>query len=137
MAAMAHDLQFAEIMGSMSDTAKVITVAVPIDAVRELQSRELAFPLAARRGTALDAVVTVGADAATLVSLMQAPDAIRAFAAWVRDRCTRSGNSIELSVRSGSRRIQLKVDGHIDVRVVANFLTAAMQSDDSQGPPDQ
>jgi hypothetical protein len=67
----------AGIMSSMSDTAKVIIVAVPTDAVRELQSRNLAFPLAVPHGTAFDAVATVGADAATLVSLMQAPSTLR------------------------------------------------------------
>lgn len=119
----------------MSDRAEVMIVAVPFDAVRELESEELAFPLPVLRGTALDAVVTVGTDAATLVSLLQAPDAIKAFAAWVRERCTRSGDSIELSARSGDRKIHLRVDGRIDVGLVADFFTAAMQSDDTQGSP--
>jgi hypothetical protein len=118
--------------GFMGDKAKAMIVAVPFDAVSELKSEGLASPLLVFRGPVLDAVVTVGTDAAALVSLMQAPDAIRAFAAWVRARCTRSGDSIELSARSGDRRVHLKVDGHVDVGVVADFLTAAMQGDDPQ-----
>jgi hypothetical protein len=107
-------------------------VSVPFDAVSELESAELAFPLRVFRGAVLDSVVTVGTDAATLVSLLQAPDAIRAFAAWVSGRCKRSGDSIELSARSGDRRICLKVDGYIDVNVVAGFLLAAMEGDRTQ-----
>lgn len=74
----------------------------------------------------------VGADAATLVSLMQAPDAIRAFAAWLHARCTRSGDSIELSARSGDRRLYLKVDGRIGAGAVADLLMAVMQGDEPQ-----
>lgn len=106
-------------------------MAVPPDAVSELEHEGLAFPLPVLRGPVLDAVVMVGADAATLVSLLQAPDAVRAFAAWVRDRCSRSGDSIELTARSGARRIHLKVDGCIDAAVVADFLMAAMKGDDT------
>jgi len=130
IAAMTTRLQCVGIMACMGDRAEAMIVAVPFDAVSELEGEGLAFPLVVFRGAVLDAVVTVGTDAATLVSLMQAPDAIRAFAAWLHARCTRSGNSIELSARSGDRRVHLKVDGHIDPSVVADFLMAAMQGDD-------
>jgi hypothetical protein len=115
--------------GSVNDRAEAMIVAVPFDAVSELESDGLAFPLPVLRGAALDAAVVVGTDAATLVSLLQAPDAIRAFASWVRGRCTRSGDSIELSVRSGDRRVHLKVDGRIDADAVAEFLMAAMEDE--------
>jgi hypothetical protein len=115
------------------DEAEAMIVAVPFDAVSELANERLASPLPVFRGAALDAVVTVGTDAATLVSLLQAPDAIRAFATWVRSRCERSGDSIELTARSGHRRVSLKVDGRIDAAIVADFLKAAMKSDDNQG----
>ena len=111
----------------MDDEAEAVIVAVPPDAVADLESLELAFPVPVLRGAALDVMVTVGTDAATLVSLLQAPDAIRAFAAWVRGRCVRSGDSIELSARSGDVRMHLKVDGHFDVIAIADFLTAALQ----------
>lgn len=114
----------------MGDRAEAMIVAVPFDAVSELEGEGLAFPLPVLRGAALDAVVAVGTDAATLVSLLQAPDSIRAFAAWVHHRCARSGDSIELSARSGDRRVHLRVDGRIDAAAVADFLIAAMQGDD-------
>jgi hypothetical protein len=106
-------------------------VAVPLDAVADLESKSLAWRVPVFRGAVIDAVVAVGTDAATLVSLLQAPDAIRAFAAWVRDRCSRSRDSIVLTARSGDQRVHLKVDGHIDVRAIADFLTAALKDNGS------
>jgi hypothetical protein len=105
-------------------------VAVPFNAVADLESKRLASRVPVYRGAVIEAVAAVGADAATLVSLLQAPDAIRAFAAWIRDRCSRSGDSFELIARSGDRRVHLKVDGHVDVRTIADFLTAALKDKD-------
>jgi hypothetical protein len=118
-------------MVRVEDRAEAAIVAVPFDAVRELERERLALPLPVLRGTVLDVAVTVGMDSAALVTLFQAPDSIRAFAAWVRDRCARSGNSIELSAKRGGRRVRLKVDGDIDVGVVADFLAAAFADHDS------
>ena len=115
--------------GIVRDEDEAIVVAVPIDAVSELAGEKLAYSLPVFRGALLDAVVTVGTDAAMLVSLVQAPDAVRSFAAWVRSRCERSGDSIELTARSGDRRISLKVDGSIDAALVADFFRMAMKSD--------
>lgn len=119
--------------GSVDDTAEAMIVAVPLDAVAQLESEGLAFPVPVIRGAALDAVVTVGTDAAALVSLLQAPDAIRAFAAWVRDRCSRPRDSIEITARSGDRRIRLRVDGRTDAGVIADLLRATMEGDDIKG----
>ncbi len=109
-----------------------VIVAVPVDAVAELAREGLADPLPVFRGAALDAAVTVGTDAAALVTLLQAPDSIRAFAAWVRGRWTRSGDSIELSVTRGNRRVHLTVDGDVDIEAVAGFLAAAFTDGDAQ-----
>jgi hypothetical protein len=105
-------------------------VAVPVAAALELEHDKLASPLPVLRGAVLDAAVTVGTDAAALVTLLQAPDSIRAFAAWVRARCVRSGSSIELRARRGGRRIHLRADGDIDIDVIAAFLTAAFADQD-------
>lgn len=118
-------------MMRVQDRAETVIVAVPLDAVRELEREGLALPLPVFRGTVLDAVVTVGMDSAALVTLLQAPDSVRGFAAWVRDRCRRSGSSIELSAKRGGRRVHLTVDGDIDVRLVADFLVAAFGDHDS------
>jgi hypothetical protein len=104
-----------------------VIVAVPGDAVEELEREGLASSLPSLRGTVLDAVVMVGMDAAVLVTLLQTPDSVRAFAAWIRGRCARSGVSIELSAQRGNRRVHLIVDGDIDVEVVADFLVAAFR----------
>jgi len=113
--------------GRMGHMTEAIIVAVPADAVAELEREGLAFALPVLRGPVVDAVVMVGTDAASLVTLLQAPDAIRAFAAWLRARCARSGDSIEVSARSGDLRVHLKVAGHVDVAVVADFLTTALK----------
>lgn len=113
-------------MASVENMAGSVVVAVPLDAVRELERGGFAAPLPVLRGGVLSAVVMVGSDAAALVALLQAPDAVRAFAAWIRDRCKRSGTSLEISVNRGDRRIRLTVDGDIDVGIVTDFLTSAL-----------
>lgn len=129
-----HGHHHVEIMGRMGEWAdeQAMIVMVPVDAVRELEREELAFALPVLRGTVLDAMVMVGMDAAALVTLLQAPDSIRAFAAWVRDRCARHGDSIELRARRGDLQVRLTVDGDIDVEVVADFLAAAFADHDPQ-----
>ncbi len=119
-------------MGAMKDEQYVrdAIISVPSDAVDELELQELAFPLPILRGTVLEAVVTVGMDSAALVTLLQTPDAIRSFATWLRKRCRRAGNSIELTAKRGDKQVKMTVDGDVDVRLVANFLAAAFADDD-------
>jgi hypothetical protein len=119
-------------MVCVENTVRAWVVAVSIDAARELERVGLAFPLPVLRSTVLDAVVTVGMDSAALVTLLQTPDSVRAFAVWLRERCVRSSESIELSARRGGRSVRLKVDGDIDVDVVAAFLVAAFTDPDSK-----
>lgn len=105
--------------------APAVIVAVPEDAVHELEQQGLAEPLPVVRGATLDFIVTVGMDAAALVTLLQTPDSVRAFSAWVHGRRIRSAESLELSVRRADRRVHLTVDGDIDVKAIADFLEAA------------
>lgn len=119
-------------MVPMEDRSKAVIVAVPSDGVSELEHEGLAFRLPVLRGAVLDAVVTVGMDSAALVTLLQAPDSLRAFASWVRDRCVRSGDSVEVIARRGSRRVHLTVDGDVDIGIVADFIAAAFADRDSQ-----
>jgi len=102
-----------------------VIVAVPVEAVPELEREGLADSLPVLRGTTLDVVATVGMDAAALVTLFQAPESIRAFAEWLRGRSTRSGDSIEVNVKRGNRRLHLTVEGDMDIDVVADFLINA------------
>ncbi len=114
------------------DDQRTAIVAVPADAVSELERDGLADPLPVFRGAVLDAVVAVGTDAAALVTLLQTPDSIRAFATWVRRRSTKSGDSLQLSVKRGNRQVQLTVTGDIDIPAVADFLAMAFAPSDAQ-----
>jgi len=118
-------------MNGSSDRRTVI-VAVPVEAVPELEREGLADPLPVLRGTVLDVVATVGMDAAALVTLLQAPDSIRAFAGWLRARSARSGDLIEVNVKRGNRRLHLTVEGDIDIDVVADFLIDAFADQSPQ-----
>jgi hypothetical protein len=112
-------------MNSENDGIAAI-IAVPFDAMDELEREGLASRLAVFRGSGIEALVTVGMDSAALVTLLQAPDSIRSFAAWIHARFVRSGEAINISAKRGNRQIHLTVDGDIDVRAVADFLAAAL-----------
>jgi hypothetical protein len=64
-------------------------VAVTEHMADALQNSGLAVPLPALRGTVVDVALIVGTDAATVVTLMQAPDTIRRFASWLYDYLSR------------------------------------------------
>jgi hypothetical protein len=103
----------------------LVIIAVPADAARELEHQELARRLPVVRGAVFDSLVSVGTDAAVLVTLLQAPGSVRAFAAWLRSRSARSEDSIELTAKLGDRRAHLTITGDIDISVVTEFLDAA------------
>ena len=103
-------------------------VAVSSDAAAELERAGLADRLPAFRG--LEAVFAVGADAATLITLLQTPDAIRAFAAWIRARCARTGTSVDITIRRDSRTIHVQGNG-VSIESVADFISAAFKEDDA------
>ena len=105
---------------------EIAIIAVPFDAVEELEREGLASVLPVSRGAAIEAIVMVGMDSAMLVTLLQTPDSVRAFAAWIRNRCLRASSTIDITVKRGDRRVRLTVDGDIDVRIVADFLAAAL-----------
>jgi hypothetical protein len=96
-----------------------------------LELAGIARRLPVMRGPALDAVVTVGTDAATLVALLQAPDAVRAFAGWICGRRARSRDSIEVTARRDGRSVHLLVDGDVDVSVVTEFLEKALAAQEA------
>jgi hypothetical protein len=118
--------------GSVNETTHqpAAIIAVPVDALDELEREGLTDPLPILRGAAVDALVAVGMDAAALVTLLQTPDSVRAFAVWIRGRCARPGDSIELTARRGDRWVHLTIDGDIDIGIVADFLRAAFADRD-------
>ena len=103
-------------------------VAVPADVAAELEREGLADRLPAFRG--LEAVFTVGTDAATLVTLMQTPDAIRAFAAWIRRRCAHTGTSIDVTITCNGKKVHVQGDG-VSVESLADFITGAFKEDNA------
>lgn len=103
-----------------------VVIAVPDDAVDELVSAGLARELPTLRGPVFDAVVTVGMDSAALVTLMQAPDAVRAFAAWLTERVRGKKDGITITANHNGRSLNLKVNGSVPVDAVSDFLTAAL-----------
>lgn len=114
------------------DHPNTAIVAVPIETVDDLERQGIASPLPVFRGTALEAVVSVGMDSAALVTLMQAPDSIRAFAAWVRARCSRSSSTIDIVAKRGDRQMRLTVDGDIDISLVTDFIAEAFADENRQ-----
>jgi hypothetical protein len=114
----------------VEESSAAVLVAVPSDAVDELEKDGLAFSVPSIRGPVLDAVIAIGVDAAALVTLLQTPSTIRAFAEWVTRRTKRTGDSIEINARRGTTRVFLKVDGQVSTDVVADFLLGAL------GPPE-
>jgi|HubBroStandDraft_2_1064218.scaffolds.fasta_scaffold1558348_1 hypothetical protein len=104
-------------------------IAVPNDAVYELEQLGLAFSV---RGPALQAAVTIGTDAATLVTLVQAPETIGAFARWVAGRCGRSSDSVELIARRQGKLVRIAVTGDVEPRAIAEFIERAITDMDDQ-----
>lgn len=103
-----------------------MVVAVPDDAVDELVGNGLASEIPTLRGPVLDAVLTVGVDSAALVTLLQTPDTLRTFAAWVRQRATAHRDEIRISARREGRVVELQVRGDVPVDTVATFLSDAL-----------
>ena len=101
-------------------------IAVPEDAIEELVSAGLVRELPTLRGPVFDAVVTVGMDSAALVTLMQAPDAIRAFAAWLTERVRGKKDGITITANHDGRSLHLEVNGSVPIEAVSDFLTAAL-----------
>jgi hypothetical protein len=129
----AHYEQERQQMDSEQDQNTII-IAVPFDAVDDLENQGLACPLPVLRGAGIQALVSLGMDSAAFVTLLQAPEAIRAFAAWIRARCTRANTTIDISVKQGDRRIHLTADGNIDIGIVAAFLEAAFATQRDSNP---
>jgi hypothetical protein len=99
--------------------APVALVAVTDDMSDDLQRAGLAAPLPTLRGAIVDAAIVVGTDAATIVTLMQTPDAIRAFAGWLHGRFAQHGDSIRLQGRRNGVTVTLQVEGPAPVETIA------------------
>lgn len=104
-----------------------VVIAVPEDTVDDLVDAGLVRDLPTLRGPVFDAVVTVGMDSAALVTLMQTPDAVRAFAAWLTERVRRRKDTITIAGNRNGRSLRLEVDGDVPVEAISDFLLAAFR----------
>jgi hypothetical protein len=109
-------------------------VAVTADMADDLQRTGLAAALPTLRGAAVDAAIMVGTNAATIVTLMQAPDSIRAFAGWLHDRFSRHGDSVKIQGRRHGISVTLQVDGSVPVDTITEFITEVLR--DRPGVPE-
>jgi hypothetical protein len=69
--------------------------------------------------------------------VLQAPHAVRAFAAWLIARLRRRTDSISITANRGGRSLRLEVDGGIPVEAVTDFLLVAFRNTATQTAPDQ
>jgi hypothetical protein len=105
-------------------------VTVPKALADDLVGRGLAARVPNFRGAVLDAVVVIGADAGTVVTLMQAPDAVRRLAAWLRDHVSRNEDTIKVEARRGGRSLTLRVDGSVPIDTITDFIADALADRD-------
>jgi len=99
---------------------------VPRDLAEDLIGGGLAARVPVFRGAAFDAVVVIGTDAGTIVTLLQAPDAIRRVVGWVRDHVSRHQDSIKVEARRGGRSMTLRVDGQVPIDTITDFIADAL-----------
>jgi len=114
-----------------------VLIAVPEDTVDELVSADLVRELPTLRGPVFDAVVTVGMDSAALVTLMQAPDAIRAFATWLTEWVRGKQDGITITANHDGRSLHLEVKGSVPIEAVSDFLTAALGTLPAEPEPER
>jgi len=104
-----------------------VVLAVPEETLDELLEAGLVKTIPTIRGPVMEAVATIGANSAVLVTLLQAPETVRAFAAWLVAWVRRREDTVTINARRGSRRVELRVDGDVPMDVVADFLSAAFR----------
>jgi hypothetical protein len=110
--------------------APAALVALPKDLADDLLGGGLAGRVPVFRDAVLDAVIVVGTDAGTVVTLMQAPDTVRRFAGWLREHAARHEDSITVQARRGGRSLTLRVDGSVPIETISDFIADALADDD-------
>jgi hypothetical protein len=115
-----------------TDDAPAALVAIAGELADDLQQTGLAVPLPTLRGAVMDAAMIVGADAATIVTLMQTPEAIRGFATWLHDRFSRPGDSIKIRGKRRGVTVTLQVDGSLPIQAINAFIADVLGDQDGQ-----
>jgi hypothetical protein len=117
-----------------ADNAPAALVAITGDMVDELHRAGLVTPLPTLRGAAIDVAIMVGTDAATIVTLIQTPEAVRAFAGWLHDRFSRRGDSIKIEGRRHGISVTLQVDGSVPVETITGFIADVLSDQRGHDP---
>ncbi len=118
--------------GVVDDRPEAALIAVSDDLVDDLVAAGLVGEFPGLRNSVLDALLTVGSSAMTVVTLNYAPTRIRAFVDWLR---VRSGQTVlELTdVRSG-RTFTLRSNRPVAPDALAAFVSAALDDPPAPGP---
>jgi hypothetical protein len=111
-------------------------IAVPDDAVDELIEDGLVEEMLASRGPIVEAVIEVGVDSAALVTIIQATDSIRRFAAWLIGRARARGDSVIVTGNRSGRQVELRVTGDAPIDAVSNFLSTVFRDRLDDNPTD-
>jgi hypothetical protein len=119
-----------------ANDAPAALVAVTGDMADDLNRTGLAEPLPTLRGAVIAAAIVVGTDAATIVTLMQTPEAIRAFAGWLHDRFSRRGDGIKIQGRRHGITVTLQVDGSVPVEIITGFIAEVLSDQPVHDPSD-
>ncbi|HUA27321.1 MAG TPA: hypothetical protein VMC03_00415 [Streptosporangiaceae bacterium] len=109
-------------------------VAVPKALAQELIGGGLAARVPVLRGAVIDAAVVIGTDAGTVITLTQAPDAIRRLTAWLRDHVSRHEDSIKVEARRGGLTLTLRVDGQVPIDTITDFIADALAAAADSSP---
>lgn len=108
----------------------LVVISVPQDSVDELVQSGLAARAPILRGELIEAVIAVGVDSAALVTLLQTPQTIQAFATWIRARVIQKEERITIRGNRGNRALRVDVDGDVPVEAIARFLREALGDED-------
>lgn len=100
---------------------------MPEEAVAELVENNLAKVVPGVRGPLLETVMEIGTDAAVLVTLLQTPDTVRAFAAWVLGWGKRQPDGMVVHARKKGRRVDLRVEGEVSIDTITDFISDALR----------
>jgi hypothetical protein len=116
----------------VDDRPEAVLIAVSDDLVDDLVEAGLVGEFPGLRHSVLDALLTVGSSAMTVVTLNYAPARIRAFADWLRERSGRT--VIELTDTRSGRTFTLRSNRPVAAENIAAFVAAALHDPPAAGP---
>ena len=114
-------------MDESDDRPRAALIAVPDDLVDELVERNLVGELPVMRYSAVDAVLTVGSSALTVVTLLRDPLRIAAFARWLLANAAERRTTLTVTANGDGTRTVLQVVGETSAETITAFVTSAIR----------